>query len=224
MIRVALVDDQELVRDGFRAILDLEPDIAVVGAAADGVEALDVIATSAPDVVLLDVRMPRLGGLDVLRHLRESGSTVKVLVLTTFDLDEDVSRAFAAGASGFLVKSCGRATLVASVRAVATDDELVAPQLTRRLVERFVATTADVTPDPRIETLSAREREVLALIATGMSNAEIAEALIVSTGTVKTYVARLLPKLGARDRLQAAVLAYELGLVRPGRRGAADAR
>ncbi|KAA1422847.1 response regulator transcription factor [Mumia zhuanghuii] len=224
MIRVALVDDQELVRDGFRAILELEPDITVVGEAADGVEALALIRATAPDVVLLDVRMPRLDGIGVLRRLSATPSATRVLVLTTFDLDDDVSSAFAAGASGFLVKNCGRAALVEAVRAVVTGDELVAPQLTRRLIERFIATTGSTVPDARVEALSNREREVLVLIARGMSNAEIADALFVSTGTVKTYVARLLPKLGARDRLQAAVLAYELGLVRPGGRDVAGLR
>ncbi len=214
--RVMLVDDQELVRAGFRMILDLEPDLTVVGEAADGEECLRRVRELAPDVVLMDIRMPRLDGIEATRRLTAAGGP-RVLVLTTFDLDEYVYRAMRAGASGFLLKDVPREQLVAGVRVVARGEALLAPAITRRLVERFVR-----LPDPgsgvphAVRQLSVRELEVLRLIAAGLSNAEIAARLVVGEATVKTHVTRVLAKCGVRDRVQAVVLAYESGLVQPG--------
>lgn len=218
MTRVLLVDDQELVRAGFRMILDLEPDLEVVGEAADGEECLRRVRDLTPDVVLMDIRMPRLDGIEATRRLVSAGGP-KVLVLTTFDLDEYVYRAMRAGASGFLLKDVPREQLVAGVRVVARGEQLLAPAITRRLVERFVRLPdpASGVPDA-IRDLSARELEVLRLIAAGLSNAEIAARLVVGEATVKTHVARVLAKCGVRDRVQAVVLAYETGLVQPGDR------
>ncbi|HET7356442.1 MAG TPA: response regulator transcription factor [Nocardioidaceae bacterium] len=217
MTQVLLCDDQELVRTGFRLILDLEPDIEVVGEAADGKHCLRMVAQERPDVVLMDVRMPEMDGIEATRRLCEASSTTKVLMLTTFDLDEYVYDAMRAGASGFLLKDAPRAQLVNAVRVIARGESLLAPTVTRRLVERFVALPPPGSgPPAAMASLSDREREVLRLVARGMSNAEIAEELTLGEATVKTHVGRLLAKLGLRDRVQAVVLAYESGFVQPG--------
>jgi DNA-binding NarL/FixJ family response regulator len=213
---VLLVDDQELVRTGFRLILDLEPGLDVVGEAANGEEAVRLVAELHPDVVLMDVRMPVLDGIRATERIAAAGSTSRVLILTTFDLDEYVYDALRAGASGFLLKDAPREQLVAGVRIVAAGESLLAPPITRRLIERFVAQPAPGALSDAIAALSEREREVLGLLARGLSNAEIAGILYVSDATVKTHVARLLAKLGVRDRMQAVVLAYETGFIRPG--------
>ena len=220
MTTVLLVDDQLLVRTGFRLILDLEPDLTVVGEAADGAEAVRVVAETHPDVVLMDIRMPVLDGIEATRKLSEAGSASRVLVLTTFDLDEYVYEAMRAGASGFLLKDAPREQLVAAVRVVARGESLLAPSVTRRLVERFVRLPAPSSTVPeRLRMLSAREQDVLRLLARGLSNAEIACSLVVGEATVKTHVARLLSKLGVRDRIQAVILSYETGFVLPGEQG-----
>ena len=216
MIRVLIADDQELVRTGFRLILDLEDDMEVVGEAADGADCVRVAAREDPDVILMDVRMPRLDGIAATRELTATGSHARVLVLTTFDLDEYVYEALRAGAAGFLLKDAPREQLVAAIRQAAAGDALLAPAITRRLVERFVGTgPADEELRARVDALSAREREVLALVARGMSNAEIARELFIGDATVKTHIARMLAKLGARDRVQAVVIAYESRFVSP---------
>lgn len=219
MTTVLLVDDQQLVRTGFRLILDLEPDMEVVGEASDGQEGIRLVAETRPDVVLMDVRMPVLDGIQATRRLSEAGSASRVLILTTFDLDEYVYGAMRAGASGFLLKDAPREQLVAAVRVVARGESLLAPSVTRRLIEQFVRMPppTDGIPDAMRE-LSTREREVLALLARGLSNAEIAARMILGEATVKTHVARLLAKLGTRDRMQAVILAYETGFIRPGER------
>jgi DNA-binding NarL/FixJ family response regulator len=212
-----LVDDQELVRAGFRMILDLEPDLKVVGEATDGQDCLRQVRELTPDVVLMDIRMPRLDGIETTRRLTAPADAPKVLVLTTFDLDEYVYRAMRAGASGFLLKDVPREQLVAGVRVVARGESLLAPAITRRLVERFVRLPEPGSGVPGdMAGLTARELEVLRLVAAGLSNAEIAERLVLGEATVKTHVARVLGKLGLRDRVQAVVLAYETGLVQPG--------
>jgi DNA-binding NarL/FixJ family response regulator len=219
-IRVLIADDQPLMRTGFRMILDAEPDLAVVGEAADGDEAVRLAAHVRADVALMDIRMPGVDGIEATRRLAGDGvqDPVRVLILTTFDLDEYVLSALRAGASGFLLKDVPPEDLVDAIRVVAAGDALLAPSVTRRLLDRF----ASRLPDPAaarpaaLETLTARELEVLGLVARGMSNAEIAEHLVVSETTVKTHVGRLLFKLDLRDRVQAVVLAYETGIVRPG--------
>lgn len=217
MIRVLLCDDQELVRAGFRLMVDLEPDLEVVGEAADGLDCLRQVAATRPDVVLMDIRMPRLDGIEATRRLVVSRSPARVLVLTTFDLDEYVYEALRAGASGFLLKDVPRVWLLDAIRRVADGDALLAPAVTRRLIERFVASPPPSTEVPRgLEVLTHREREVLTLIARGLSNAEIAGELYVAETTIKTHVARVLAKLRLRDRVQAVVLAYETGFARPG--------
>jgi DNA-binding NarL/FixJ family response regulator len=217
MIRVLLCDDQELVRAGFRLILDLEDGLEVVGEAADGVECLRQVAEHLPDVVLMDVRMPRMDGIEATRKLVAAGSPVRVLMLTTFDLDDLVYGAMSAGASGFLLKDVPREQLVSAVRMVAGGDAILSPALTRRLVERFVAAPPPSTGVPAVLTvLSDRELDVFALLARGESNAEIAVRLFLGEATVKTHVARILAKLGLRDRVQGVVLAYETGYLRPG--------
>jgi DNA-binding NarL/FixJ family response regulator len=219
-IRVLVVDDQGLVRAGFRMILEAQPDIEVVGEAADGLDAVAAAGRLRPDVVLMDIRMPLLDGLEATRRLAGPGvaDPVRVLMLTTFDLDEYVFEALRAGASGFLLKDLPREDLVAAVRVVARGDALLAPQVTRRLIEEFARRPAGVGPDPAaLETLTARERETLELLARGMSNAEMATALYVSEHTIKTHVGNVLAKLGLRDRIHAVILAYEVGLVQPGR-------
>lgn len=217
MTTVLLVDDQLLVRTGFRLILDLEPDMEVVGEAADGTEAVRLVAAAHPDVVLMDIRMPVVDGIEATRRLSAAGSPSKILVLTTFDLDEYVYDAMRAGASGFLLKDAPREQLVAAVRLIARGESLLAPSVTRRLVERFVRLPSPSTGVPgQFQILSAREQDVLRLLAQGLSNAEIAMRLIVGEATVKTHVARLLGKLGVRDRIQAVILAYESGFIVPG--------
>jgi len=219
MTRVLIADDQQLVRTGFRLILDLEPDMEVVGEAADGQECVHAVARDDPDVVLMDIRMPVLDGIQATHRLTEAGSRARVLVLTTFDLDEYVFEALRAGAAGFLLKDAPREQLLAAIRHVEAGDALLAPTITRRLIERFVqAPLPDDALGWRLASLSPREAEVLGLVAQGRTNAEIAAELFVTDATVKTHIARMLAKLGARDRIQAVVMAYEGGFVQPGRR------
>jgi DNA-binding NarL/FixJ family response regulator len=216
VIRVALADDQPLVRQGLGAILAAQSDLRVVGEAANGREAVTLVAERDPDVLLLDIRMPELDGLGAMRELARVGARSRVLVLTTFDLDEYLYEAMRAGASGFLLKDAEPSDLVGAVRAVARGDMLLGASMTRRLVERYVRLPPPGGPtDGRFGDLTTREREVLLLLARGHSNAEIAAELFLSEATVKTHVTRLLSKLGLRDRLQAVVLAYESGLVSP---------
>ncbi|MCC8337882.1 response regulator transcription factor [Streptomyces sp. R1] len=218
-VRVVVADDQELVRSGFSMILDAQPDIEVVAEAGDGAEAVAAVERHAPDVLLLDIRMPVMDGLEAARRVC-AGSACKVVMLTTFDLDEYVYEALYAGASGFLLKDVRRDDLVHAVRVVAASDSLLAPAVTRRLVadivrRRHEEAAADVTPR-RLEVLTAREVETLRLLARGLSNSEIATTLFVSEHTVKTHVSNVLSKLGLRDRVQAVICAYETGLVAPG--------
>ena len=209
MTRLLLVDDDALIRAGLRLLLQTEPGLEVVGEAADGEVALAQAAALDPDVVLMDLQMPRLDGIAATKRLVESGSTARVLVLTTFELDEYVFRALRAGASGFVLKRIPPEELVAAIRTVAAGEALLAPSVTRRLIAAFTRTPAHgVAPVPQLADLTAREVEVLVLLAEGLSNAEIASLLVISEGTVKTHVARILQKLGVRDRLQAVVLAY----------------
>jgi DNA-binding NarL/FixJ family response regulator len=218
-IRVLLADDQELVRTGFRMILEAEPDIEVVGEAIDGREAVDQAKLLHPDVVLMDVRMPKLDGLEATRRLVESKgkSRPQILILTTFDLDEYVYEALRAGASGFLLKDAPADQLANAVRVVAGGEALLAPPITRRLIEELVSTRRAPGELPAaLDELTARELEVLRLVAAGKSNAEIAEHLVIEPTTVKTHVGRVLLKLNLRDRVQAVVFAYEWGVVRPG--------
>jgi DNA-binding NarL/FixJ family response regulator len=223
-IRVMLVDDQMLLRTGFRMVLSAQPDMEVVAEAADGVEALDVLRATAVDVVLMDVRMPRLDGVEATRRICRGGEggpgDPKVLILTTFDLDEYAFSGLKAGAAGFMLKDVPPDELLGAIRAVHSGDAVVAPSTTRRLLDRFVALlpTPDQSAHPEVDQLTDREREVLMLIAQGLSNGEIASSLFVSEATVKTHVGRILAKLGLRDRVQAVVLAYETGLVRAGER------
>jgi DNA-binding NarL/FixJ family response regulator len=221
MIKVVLADDQTLVRAGFRALLEAEDDIAVVGEAADGEEAVEVVRRERPDVVLMDVRMPRTDGLSATALLTADPalSATSVIVLTTFELDEYVFGALHAGAAGFLLKDMEPTEVVDAVRIVAAGDALLAPRLMRSLIEAFVASNAG-RPEPDtsvLEELTPREREVLTLVGQGLSNTEIADKLVLSPLTAKTHVARLFMKLGARDRAQLVVTAYETGLVTPGR-------
>jgi len=217
MISVLLADDQALVRGGFRLILDAQEDLEVVGEAPDGRAAIELCRRLRPDVVLMDVRMPLVDGIEATRTVVAEGLASHVLVLTTFDEDRVVYDALAAGASGFLLKTEPPTRLVDAVRTVAAGEALLAPALTRRLIEEFVRRPppGDVVPD-RLSELTEREREVLALMAGGLSNGEIASTLVVSGATVKTHVNRIFAKLDLRDRVQAVVLAYETGLVRPG--------
>nr|BFE58959.1 response regulator transcription factor [Dactylosporangium thailandense] len=218
MIRVLLADDQALVRGGFRSILDGQDDIDVAGEAADGAEAVSLALTLAPDVILMDIRMPRLDGIEATRRLLAGGrSRARVLMLTTFDEDEYVYQALRAGASGFLLKSAPPRELAGAVRTVAAGEALLAPEITRRMIEEYVRRPRPGAARPAgLETLTPRELEVLGLIARGRSNAEIGAQLYLSEPTVKTHVTRMLAKLGLRDRVQAVVFAYECGLVRPG--------
>ncbi|RSD13499.1 response regulator [Amycolatopsis eburnea] len=216
MIRVLLVDDQRLVRAGFRSILDGEDDITVVAEAADGREALQAAHEHRPDVVLMDIRMPVLDGLAATRHLLEDPAVhCKVVILTTFDLDEDVYGALRAGASGFLVKDTEPEELIHAVRVVARGDALLAPSITRRLISEFASRGTRPSPPPALDRLTDREREVLSLVAAGLSNDEIARELTLSPATAKTHVSRIMTKTGARDRAQLVVLAYESGAVTP---------
>jgi DNA-binding NarL/FixJ family response regulator len=214
MIRVLIADDQALVRGGFRAILSAATDIEVVGEAGTGIEAVAQVESTKPDVALVDIRMPEMDGIEATRRIT-AVHTTRVLILTTFDLDAHVYDAFRAGATGFLLKTVSPEDLAVAVRSAYAGDALLAPAITRRLVERFVS-TPNPTDDRRLETLTDRETDVLQLIAEGLSNAEIGGRLFVSEGTVKTHVGRIFAKLELRDRVQAVVLAYETGLVRPG--------
>ena len=211
MIRVLIADDQPLMRTGFRMILDAEEGISVVGDAGDGHQALNEARRLRPDVVLMDIRMPRMDGLEATRHLCAEHSEVKVVVLTTFDLDEHVYAALSAGANGFLLKDAPASQLIHAIRVVNAGDSLLAPSVTRRLISRFVDAQPAARPHLPAD-LTPREIEVLTLMAQGLSNAEIAAHLFVADATVKTHVARVLAKLGVRDRVQAVVMAYRSGL------------
>jgi DNA-binding NarL/FixJ family response regulator len=222
VIRILLVDDQALVRAGFRMILDAESEIAVVGEASDGRDAIEQTRALRPDVVLMDIRMPELDGLEATRQILAGATAIdgapKILMLTTFDLDEYVYEALRAGASGFLLKDTPPEQLVAAIHLIAQGEALLSPSITRRVISEFVKSAGSRRRDqfPRIAELTARELEVLKLIARGLSNAEIAKSLYVSETTVKTHVARVLMKLNLRDRVQVVVLAYEAGIVHPG--------
>ena len=216
-IRVVLVDDQELVRAGFTMVLDAQPDIEVVGEAGDGVQALELLRRTRADVVLMDVRMPRMDGIEATRRV-VAASGPKVVILTTFDLDEYAFAAIKAGAGGFLLKDAGPAQLIEAIKAVHSGDAVVAPSTTKRLLDRFAVHLPDAEKKAvgALESLTERENEVLRLVARGMSNAEIAGRLYVSEATVKTHMGRILMKLNLRDRVQAVVFAYETGLVKSG--------
>jgi DNA-binding NarL/FixJ family response regulator len=218
LIRVVLADDQALVRAGFRALLDAQSDVEVVGEAGDGEEALDLVRRERPDVVLMDIRMPVLDGLAATRRIVEDErlNDTKVVILTTFELDEYVFEALRGGASGFLVKDTEPADLVRGVREVASGDALLSPSVTRRLIAEFAAKAKKTRPAVKLNALTDREREVMALAAEGLSNEEIAARLVVSPATAKTHVSRAMVKLHARDRAQLVVMAYETGLVKPG--------
>lgn len=215
-IRVFLVDDQELVRAGFRMLIDSQPDLTVVGEAGDGGEALERLAVTACDVVLMDVRMPRLDGVEATRRLTAREGAPQVVVLTTFDLDEHAFAAIRAGAAAFLLKDATPETLLGAIRTVHGGESVVAPSTTRRLLEHFATVLPDPvgpSPDDRLAALTERERETLVLVGRGLSNDEIAAAFVVSEATVKTHIGRLLAKTGSRDRVQLVVLAYDTGLV-----------
>ena len=218
MIEVVLADDQALVRAGFRSLLDAEDDIAVVGEARDGVEAVALTRSTKPDVVLMDIRMPELDGLGATREIVDDPrlSGVKIVILTTFELDEYVFEALRCGASGFLVKDTEPVELLAAVRGVASGEALLSPSVTRRVIEEFATRAKEPPPAEELDELTEREREIMALVAGGLSNDEIAARLVVSPATAKTHVSRAMVKLGARDRAQLVVLAYEYGVVRPG--------
>ena len=219
-IRIILVDDQELVRAGFRMVLDAQPDMRVVGEAGDGLAAIDLARRLHADVMIMDARMPRLDGVEATRRIREDGDLPRVLMLTTFDLDEYAFAALKAGASGFLLKDVPPDELLFAIRAVHSGDSVVAPSTTRRLIDQFAAMLpgGDQGEPAQLADLTEREREVLILVAQGLSNAEIARHLFVSEATVKTHVGRVLAKLDLRDRVQAVVYAYENGLVKAGQR------
>ncbi|MGI5215191.1 response regulator [Plantactinospora sp. CA-290183] len=216
-VRILLVDDQPLLRTGFRMVLGAEDDLDIVGEAGDGAEAVDLSRRLLPDVVLMDIRMPRMDGVAATRAIVDARLPVRVLILTTFDLDEYVVGALRAGASGFLAKDVPAEDLVTAIRTVAAGEAVVAPRILRRLLDRFAESLPDpaAAPPRAIQGLTEREREVLVQVARGLSNAEIARALSVSETTIKTHVGHVLTKLGLRDRVQAVVLAYETGLVRP---------
>jgi DNA-binding NarL/FixJ family response regulator len=217
MIRAVIADDQAVVRGGLRLILEANDDIEVVGEAADGAAAVELVRELKPDVVLMDIRMPTMDGIEATRRLATAGLDARVLVLTTYGLDEYVYEALKAGAAGFLIKTESPARLVEAVRVVAGGEALLAPEVTRRLIDRFLAgVRPGAAAPPELEELTEREMEVLKLVARGFSNAEIADTLFVSDGTVKTHVSRILSKLGLRDRVQAVVFAYECQLVEPG--------
>jgi DNA-binding NarL/FixJ family response regulator len=221
-ISILLVDDQPMLRLGFRLVLDTQDDMHVVGEAADGAAALDIVRAKLPDVVLMDVRMPGMDGIEATRRIVSSASSTRVLILTTFDLDEYAYAGLRAGASGFLLKDVPPADLLSAIRAVASGDAVVAPAVTRRLLDAFLPylpessdTGPGITVPPEVSELTAREREILIEVAAGLSNAEIAARLVLAEATVKTHVGRMLNKLHLRDRVQAVVYAYEHGLVRP---------
>ena len=214
MIRVLIADDQTLVRSGFRMILEPETDIDVVGEAGDGAEAVEAVARLQPEVVLMDVRMPGMDGLEATRRILQSKEPPRIVVLTTFDLDEVVYEALRAGASAFLLKDASAERMVTAIRVAADGGSLFAPSVTRRLIDEFSRITAP-PPIPALDELTPREREVLELVARGRTNAEIAAELVVTAHTVKTHIARILSKLGLRDRTQAVIAAYEAGFVKP---------
>jgi DNA-binding NarL/FixJ family response regulator len=220
VIRVAVADDQALVRSGFVALLKSAPDLEVVGEAADGAEAVALVTRTRPDVVLMDIRMPTMDGLEATRRIVRAAGTAstRVLILTTFDLDEYVFEALRAGASGFLLKDTLPDDLLAAVRVVATGDALLSPRITRRLIEQFARDSSAPSPEPNpaLASLTDREHEILRAVAGGLSNAEIAETLFISHATAKTHVSRLLTKLDARDRAQLVMIAYESRVITPG--------
>jgi DNA-binding NarL/FixJ family response regulator len=216
VIRILIADDQAVVRAGLRMILEAQDDLEIVGEATDGAEAVEAVRTLRPDVALMDIRMPTLDGIEATRRIASSSLSTRVLVLTTYGLDENVYDALKAGASGFLLKTDSPERLIDAVRVVAAGEALLAPEITRRLIDRFVAGSHPTANAPELEQLTAREREVLKLLARGRTNAEIAAELYVSEGTVKTHVARILAKLDLRDRTQAVIYAYENGLIQPG--------
>lgn len=221
-LRVVLADDQELIRVGLRALLDNEPDIDLVGEAADGEEALRVVRAQHPDVVIMDIRMPVLDGLEASRRIAANSAldAVRVLILTTFEIDEYVFEALRAGASGFLLKDADTAEILRAIRVVAAGDSLLSPRITRRLVETFANRPAPAAPRAALlADLTDREREVVALVATGLNNDEIGERLVISPATARTHVSRAMSKIEARDRAQVVVFAYETGLVSPSRSG-----
>jgi DNA-binding NarL/FixJ family response regulator len=218
--RLLLADDQELMRMGFRMVMDTQEDLTIVGEVANGLEAVDAARRLKPDVVLMDVRMPEMDGVQATRLIVESGSSARIIILTTFDLDEYVYAALRAGASGFLLKDAPPGDLLSAIRAVASGDAVVAPSVTRRLLANYahrlpVPDRSENEEDERLELLTSREREVLLQVASSLSNAEIAERLVLSEATVKSHVGRILAKLGLRDRVQIVVFAYETGLITP---------
>jgi DNA-binding NarL/FixJ family response regulator len=216
-IRVVIADDQSMVRAGFRSLLQAEPDLDVVAEAADGEQALAAVRRFKPDVVLMDIRMPNVDGLEATRRIVEAGSSARILILTTFDLDEYVYEALRAGASGFLLKDASPEQLIAAIHVLVEGEAVLAPSVTRRVVEAFARLPAPQDElQAALETLTSREREVLALMARGRSNSELADALVVSEATAKTHVRNVLAKLDLRDRVHAVVFAYECGLVQPG--------
>ena len=215
-IRVLVADDQALVRAGFRMIIDAQEDMCVVAEAADGREAVERSRSWSPQIVLMDIRMPNVDGIEATRQLTESGNPPRVIILTTYDLDEYVFDALAAGASGFLLKDVPPEDLVKAIRVTGAGDALLAPSITRRLIEEFSRQRPVAPATDRLEVLTEREADVLRLMARGMSNAEIAGRLFLGESTVKTHVGHILDKLGLRDRVQAVILAYEAGLIRPG--------
>ena len=218
MIRVLLVDDQALVRAGFRSLLDAQEGIEVVGEARDGEQAVELAGRLRPDIVLMDIRMPVLDGLAATKKIASTAAleSIRIIILTTFELDEYVFEALRGGASGFLVKDTEPVELIRAVRVVAEGDALLSPSVTRRLIGEFAARAKEPRTTPKIDGLTDREREVMALVGEGLSNEEIARRLVLSPATAKTHVSRIMVKLGARDRAQLVVLAYESGLVRPG--------
>lgn len=216
-IKVLIADDQALVRAGFKMILETDPDVRVVAEADDGAEAVEAALRTRPDVALMDIRMPAMDGLEATRRIMAAPSPPRVLILTTFDLDEYVFDALTAGASGFLLKDVAPEQLLAGIRIIAQGDSLLSPSVTRRLIESFVRDGRQTRePPPVLDELTPRELEILQLVARGLSNSEIAEQLVVSSTTIKTHVARVLMKLALRDRIQAVVFAYENGVIRPG--------